>query len=167
MKAERKRLVGPPEGSFYNKNKALGFPSHLFYPIVAIMLFPALSPPPAMADVRHMVQQSAARHGVPAGLAVRISKVESGHSCGRVGRHGERGPLQVLPSTARHMGYRNIAKASCARQIDAGMAYLRHCYRGARGNQTRTAACYNAGPGALRWKRYPARVQQYVRKVTF
>lgn len=112
-----------------------------------------------------MVQQSAARHGVPPGLALRISKVESGHRCNAVGRAGERGPLQVLPSTARHMGYRNIAGASCARQIDAGMAYLRYCYRAAGGNHRRAAACYNGGPGALRWKRLPARVQQYVRKV--
>jgi len=112
-----------------------------------------------------MVQASAARHGVPPGLALRISKVESRHRCNAVGRAGERGPLQVLPATARGFGYRNIAKASCASQIDAGMAYLRYCYREAGGNHRRAAACYNAGPGALRWKRLPARVQQYVRKV--
>lgn len=165
MKAERKHLVGPPEGPRWKKIKELAFPSHLIAPIVAIALFPALSPPPARADVPKMVQQSAARHGVPTGLALRISKVESGHRCNAVGRAGERGPLQVLPSTARHMGYRNIARASCAAQIDAGMKYLRHCYKGAAGNHRRAAACFNAGPGALRWKRLPARVQQYVRKV--
>jgi soluble lytic murein transglycosylase-like protein len=165
MKTEQNNVALPAEVSQPSKIKRLSLPSRLMAPIVAIALFPALSPPPAKADVPKMVQQSAARHGVPAGLALRISKVESGHRCNAVGRAGERGPLQVLPSTARHMGYRNIGGASCATQIDAGMKYLRHCYKGAAGNHRRAAACFNAGPGALRWKRLPARVQQYVRKV--
>lgn len=129
--------------------------------VASVQPFPA-----AHASVEQMVQASAAKHGVPSGLALRISKVESRHSCGKVGSSGERGPLQVLPSTARHMGYRNIARASCASQIDAGMAYLRYCYREAGGDHRRTAACYNAGPRALKWKRYPAGVRQYVSKVS-
>lgn len=138
-------------------NAALCFSAFL---AASVQPFPA-----AQASVEQMVQASAEKHGVPPGLALRISKVESKHSCGKVGSSGERGPLQVLPSTARHLGYRNIARASCASQIDAGMAYLGYCYRGARGDHRRAAACYNAGPRALKWKRYPARVQQYVRKV--
>lgn len=164
MKEEQKKMALPAVVSQPSTFNRLAFPSCLMVPIVAIVLFPVLSPP-AHADVQRMVQQSAARHGVPSGLALRISKVESGHRCNAVGRNGERGPLQVLPSTARHMGYRNIARASCASQIDAGMAYLRYCYREAGGNQRRAAACYNGGPGMLRGKRVPARVQQYVRKV--
>lgn len=112
-----------------------------------------------------MVQRSAARHGVPVDLALGISKVESNHRCHAVGRDGERGPLQVLPATARQMGYRNISLASCTTQIDAGMAYLRYCYQEADRDQKRTAACFHAGPRALLWKRIPERVMQYIRKV--
>ena len=118
------------------------------------------------ADATGIVKQMASRHGVPQSFALRVARVESGVKCGRVGAAGERGPLQVLPRTAAGLGYKNIRSASCATQTSAGMKHLAVCYRGAKGNQFRAAACHNGGFGVLRWKRIPKSIQAYARKVT-
>jgi len=117
------------------------------------------------ADATGLVKQMARKHGVPQSFALRVAKVESGVKCGRVGRAGERGPLQILPRTAAGLGYKNIRAASCATQTSAGMKHLAYCWRGARGNQFRAAACHNGGFGVLKWKRIPKSVQAYARKV--
>lgn len=116
-------------------------------------------------SAHHYVVAAAARHGVSSAFALRIAKIESGVQCGRVGRSGERGPLQILPATARGLGYGNIRRASCKTQTDAGMKHLAICYRGAHGNWHRAAACHNAGFAALKWKRLPASASRYARKV--
>jgi soluble lytic murein transglycosylase-like protein len=137
-----------------------------FAGIVFFGLFSALPTPAHATDATGLVKQMAARHGVPQSFALRVAKVESGVKCGRVGAAGERGPLQILPRSARGLGYRNIAKAGCAAQTSAGMKHLAMCWRKARGNQFRAAACHNGGPGVLQWKRIPKSVQAYARKVT-
>lgn len=136
--------------------------------IVFFGLFSALpTPSPATAsDATGLVVQAARKHGVPIGFALRVARVESGIKCGRVGKAGERGPLQILPRSAKGLGYRNIARAGCAAQTSAGMKHLAACYRKAGGNLYRAAACHNGGPGVLRWKRIPRSIQAYARKVT-
>jgi soluble lytic murein transglycosylase-like protein len=134
-----------------------------FFLIAGMLVMPNLA---FAADATGIVKQMASKHGVPQSFALRVAKVESGVKCGRVGAAGERGPLQVLPRTAAGLGYKNIRKASCATQTSAGMKHLAICYRGARGNQFRAAACHNGGFGVLRWKRIPKSIQAYARKVT-
>jgi hypothetical protein len=46
------------------------------------------------------------------------------------------------------------------------MKHLAMCWRGAKGNQFRAAACHNGGFGVLKWKRIPKSIQAYARKVT-
>lgn len=134
---------------------------------LAVALAFLVSPAPAIAaDATHIVMQMARKHGVPVSFALRVARVESGVKCGRIGAAGERGPLQILPRSAAGLGYRNIRSAGCAAQTSAGMKHLAHCYRAAGGNQFRAAACHNAGPGSLKWKRLPKSVQGYARKVT-
>ena len=130
--------------------------------IAAMLIFPL---PVMAADATGIVKQMARKHGVPQSFAIRVARVESGIKCGRIGRAGERGPLQILPRTAAGLGYRNIRKASCATQTSAGMKHLAICYRGARGNQFRAAACHNGGFGVLKWRRIPKSIQAYARKV--
>ena len=130
--------------------------------IAAMLIFPL---PVMAADATGIVKQMARKHGVPQSFAIRVARVESGVKCGRIGRAGERGPLQILPRTAAGLGYRNIRKASCATQTSAGMKHLAICYRGARGNQFRAAACHNGGFGVLKWRRIPKSIQAYARKV--
>ena len=134
--------------------------------IIAVMALAIATSAAQAADATGIVKQMASRHGVPQSFALRVARVESGVKCGRVGAAGERGPLQVLPRTAAGLGYKNIRSASCATQTSAGMKHLAVCYRGAKGNQFRAAACHNGGFGVLKWKRIPKSIQAYARKVT-
>ena len=112
-----------------------------------------------------MVRKTASSFGVPPDLAVKIAQVESGNSCSVIGRLGERGPLQIRPSSAAGLGYRNVKRSSCQVQLNAGMAHLLMCYKAARKNWARTAACHNGGPGVLKKRRVHSAVRQYVRLV--
>jgi soluble lytic murein transglycosylase-like protein len=134
--------------------------------IIAVMALAITTSAAQAADATVIVKQMASKHGVPQSFALRVARVESGVKCGRVGAAGERGPLQVLPRTAAGLGYKNIRKASCATQTSAGMKHLAICWRGAKGNQFRAAACHNGGFGVLKWKRIPKSIQAYARKVT-
>jgi soluble lytic murein transglycosylase-like protein len=100
-------------------------------------------------DATRLVETSARKQGVPVELALQVAEKETGVQCGKVGSSGERGPLQILPSTARQLGYKNIRKASCSEQTDAGMKHLAKCYRGMGGNRWFTAACHNQGFSAI------------------
>ena len=85
-----------------------------------------------------LIQRSAQRHGAPVRLAVAVSQVESRHRCNAVGRSGERGPIQILPATARGLGYRGSASGltNCAEGLEMGhapscyrLAQVRHTHR--------------------------------------
>lgn len=113
------------------------------------------------------IREFAGKYRISSTFALRVAKVESNYKCSAVGRAGEVGPLQILPSTARSLGYKNIRGASCRTKVDAGMKHLAICYHGANGNARRAAACHNAGVASLKWRRYPAAVQRYVRRVGY
>lgn len=124
----------------------------------------AVAAAPVFADARPMVVSSAKRHGVPVDFALRVAKVESGVKCGRVGSSGERGPLQILPSTARSLGYKNIRASSCATQTDAGMKHLAICWRKTK-NKWRAAACHNQGISVAYGHRVKKSAARYANKV--
>lgn len=124
-----------------------------------------LAATPAVADPQMMVLAAAAKYEVPPDLALGISYVESRNRCGLVGAAGERGPMQILPKTAKGLGFHDIQNASCETQVEAAMVYLKRCLDRAGGNHKRAAACYNAGPKALSWRTLPSRVASYVKKV--
>lgn len=132
-------------------------------PFVLAMLI--LSSTAHAADATNYIVLSAKKYRVSAEFALRVAKVESGKRCAAVGQRGEVGPLQILPATARSIGYKNIRAASCQTKVDAGMKYLARCYHGAGGNWRRAAACHNAGEASLRWRKYPANVNRYVTKI--
>lgn len=119
----------------------------------------------ASESVYLMVKASAIKHGVPTDFAVKIAKHESGLRCNAVGSHGERGPLQILPSTARALGYKNIRSASCATQIDAGMEHLAICYRGVNGNRWLAAGCHNQGFSVIKRGRLSAMARRYANAI--
>lgn len=120
--------------------------------------------PSLASDATRLVEASARKHGVPVEFALQVAKKETGVQCGKVGSSGERGPLQILPSTARQLGYKNIRKASCAEQTDAGMEHLAKCYRGMGGNRWFTAACHNQGFSAISGK-VKKRAKRYANSV--
>lgn len=116
------------------------------------------------ADAKPLVISSAKRHGVPVDFALRVAKVESGVKCGRTGAAGEKGPLQILPSTARALGYKNIRGASCATQTDAGMKHLAICWKKTR-SLWRAAACHNQGISVAYGRKVTKAAARYANKV--
>ena len=119
------------------------------------------------SDATQYVIASAKAYGVPQEFALKVAKHESGIQCGRVGASGERGPLQVMPATAKGLGFKNIRQASCKTQTDAGMKHLAKCYHGMAGNRWMAAACHNMGFRALTTAaaRLPKRVKAYANAV--
>ncbi len=116
------------------------------------------------ADATRLVAAEARRQGVPVAFALRVARVESGVQCHRHNKSGASGPLQIMPASARALGFRgHIRKASCAVQVHWGMHHLAMCYRGARGNQRIAAACHYQGVSALR--RVSRSGAAYARKV--
>lgn len=121
---------------------------------------------PAFAtDATGYVKSAARSHGVPVNFALKIAKIESGAKCG-VHNHssGATGPMQILPSTARKIGFRNIRSASCATQVNAGMKYLKFCIKHAHGNLYNAARCYNGGPGGMKTRNKS--IHKYAAKAT-
>lgn len=116
---------------------------------LAAVAYIAMTTSVLASDATRLVEASALKHGVPVEFALQVASHETGIRCGEIGSKGERGPLQILPSTARQLGYKNIRKASCAEQTDAGMEHLAKCYRGMGGNRWYTAACHNQGLSAI------------------
>jgi soluble lytic murein transglycosylase-like protein len=135
-----------------------------FVAATSVALALAVSAPEVLADAQPLVISAAKRHGVPVHFALRVAKVESGVKCGRTGAAGEKGPLQILPSTARGLGYKNIRAASCATQTDAGMKHLAICYKKTR-NLWRAAACHNQGISVAYGRKVNRHAARYANKV--
>jgi len=94
------------------------------------------------------VQEHAADHGVPPELAHAILMAESGGRPGLVSPKGALGPMQVMPGTARDMGY-DPDTASQQDLTDAGLKYAGQLHQRFGGDPRLTAAAYHAGPGAV------------------
>ena len=93
---------------------------------VGLMFAFSLEASASISSVQTLVIKSAHRHGVPASLALKVVKVESGFNCTARGRAGELGPLQIKPATARGIGYRGSASGlrSCGAGLEWGMKHL-------------------------------------------
>lgn len=98
------------------------------------------------SGVARRVAEVAARHGVPARFAVAVARVESRLRCQAVGRHGELGPLQIKPATARGLGYTGPTSAlnSCGAGLEWGMRHLAIAYQRC-GTSAGAAALHNRG----------------------
>lgn len=118
-------------------------------------------------SVQRMVSAEAVRQGVPVSLAMAVAHHESNFNCRVVGRAGERGVMQIKPSTARSLGYRGKPSGlnNCQTGIYYGMKFLKMAYSKARGNTYRAALYYNGGLGTNRKKsRYADQIHQKTRR---
>jgi hypothetical protein len=97
-----------------------------------------------------MVQAEAREHGLPVEIADAVMRVESSYNPDVIGGVGERGLMQVLPSTARMLGFRGTLDelADPAVNIGLGVRYLAGAWRLAGGDLCRTLMKYRAGHGA-------------------
>ena len=97
------------------------------------------------------IQQASARYGVSPLLISAVIGSESACQKQAVSPKGARGLMQVMPDTARSMGYDPADMFEPAVAIDAGTRYLAMQLR-AFGRVDLGLAAYNAGPKAV--KRY-------------
>lgn len=117
--------------------------------VAGVLLFGSMAQATTKGGVEAMVRSEAVRQGVPVSLALSIARHESSFRCGAVGRHGERGVMQIKPSTARSLGYKGSPSGlnNCYTGIHYGMIYLRMAYKLSGGNSYRAAVMYNRGLG--------------------
>ncbi|MGI9353568.1 MAG: lytic transglycosylase domain-containing protein [Rhizobiaceae bacterium] len=122
------------------------------------------------ARYHRLIAKHARANGVPIKLAMAVVQVESNYRANARGRAGEIGLMQLMPRTARGIGYRgklkNLYKPDT--NIRYGMKYLGKAYR-LGGRKTCGAILkYNAGHGAKRMnpisRKYCARVARIMRR---
>ena len=111
--------------------------------------------PPRVSSI---IEEEAAKEGVPVELAKRIAKVESHGDCHVSSSAGALGVMQVKPATARAMGVHG-SLYDCRNSVVAGVRYLKLALAKSGGNWAHAAALYNGGLGATR------RVTHYSRLV--
>lgn len=111
-----------------------------------------------------LILRHATARGVPVKLAHAIVRVESNYNPRARGRAGEIGLMQIMPATARGIGYRGKLRNLYVPNTNLrwGMKYLGKAYKKAGGNVCKTILYYNAGLWAKRMNRVSAR---YCRRV--
>ena len=88
---------------------------------------------------------TADRYQIPHRIAMRLVHRESGFRTTAVGASGEVGLTQVLPSTARGLGYTPAELHKPTVGLDAGFKYLQQLHVRYRG-WSRALVAYNQGP---------------------
>ena len=111
-----------------------------------------------------LAQKAATRHGVPAGLFLRLEEQERGWNASARSVKGALGLAQLMPATARGLG---VDPLDPAENLEGGARYLRTQYE-TFGSWPLALAAYNAGPGAVtRYSGVPpfAETQNYVQVI--
>tara|TARA_R110000868_G_scaffold6894_4_gene38283 strand:- start:7424 stop:7861 length:438 start_codon:yes stop_codon:yes gene_type:complete len=124
---------------------------------------------PATASVQQMIATETTRQigaqWTP--TALRIAKLESGYRCNATGpktRHGRaRGVFQVMPATARGMGYNPARLHECGYGIAAGIAHFKMCIKHGVKTNAEMASCHISGWGAFK-KRLNPKAEKYRQK---
>lgn len=113
---------------------------------------PILPPEPAPTyraapeEIIRLIQESSARHSVPAAVVEAVAWQESRFNNTAVSPKGAVGVMQLLPKTASDLG---VDAGDLKGNIDGGAAYLAQQLRRYGGDLRLALAAYNAGPGAV------------------
>lgn len=99
--------------------------------------------------------------------ALKLTKIESGFNCNAVGpktRHGRaQGLLQVMPGTARAMGYNPSRLRECQYGLAAGIEHMRRCIDSGVRTHAQMSSCHVSGFHGWK-KRLNARAEKYRNK---
>lgn len=123
-------------------------------PAIETLAKPVAPPRPAgVSGYRALVEMEARRAGLPSEIADAVMAVESGYDPRSVGSVGEIGLMQVLPSTARMLGFAGTASELAAPEtnIRYGVTYLAQAWRLAHGDLCTAVMKYRAGHGETRF----------------
>lgn len=132
-------------------------------------VFAALPEPLSENTPYHEIIRAAAqRYGVDADLIQCVIAVESNFNPNAISRMNARGLMQLLPSTAKRMGVKNIIDPK--ENVDGGTRYLRDMLARYHNDVALALAAYNAGPeSVLKYGNHvpPYReTQMYVQKIS-
>lgn len=124
------------------------------------------SAPPA----RDYIDESADRHGVPRDLLRSMSRVESRGRTSATSAKGALGEFQILPNTARSLGYRPEEMRDPQTGAEAGARYVRQMYDRF-GTWEDAIAAYNAGPARVAYRKkhgipLPGETQRHLEKIS-
>jgi len=105
------------------------------------------------ARYRALIEKEAARTGLAPEIAEAVMGVESGYNPGAIGGVGEIGLMQILPSTARMLGFTGTLAdlAVPETNIRYGVTYLAQAWRLAGGDLCTAVMKYRAGHGETRF----------------
>jgi soluble lytic murein transglycosylase-like protein len=138
-------------------------------PVVVKPGAPASEPAPpklaADAALNEIIEHSAKKHDVDPLLVHSVIQVESGYNKYALSPKGAQGLMQLIPSTARRLGVKNVWDPQ--ENIEAGVRYLKMLQSQFRDDRLALAA-YNAGEGAVSrygWIPPYAETQNYVYQV--
>lgn len=108
---------------------------------------------PAEPDLRAMVRREAEAQGLPPEVAEAVATVESGFDPKAVGGVGEIGLMQILPSTARMLGFADPLPRLFDPETNAryGVRYLAEAWRLTGQDICGTVMKYRAGHGETRF----------------
>lgn len=111
------------------------------------------SPVVTRGDIFASLDREARRAGLPPEIAEAVAHTESGFNPRVVGADGEIGLMQVLPSTARMMGFSGTLAelATPETNIRYGVTYLAQAWRLAGGDLCTAVMKYRAGHGESRF----------------
>ncbi|MEJ0052094.1 MAG: transglycosylase SLT domain-containing protein [Methylovirgula sp.] len=100
-----------------------------------------------------LVKAEAKQEGLPSEIADSVMAVESGYNPAAIGTSGEIGLMQILPTTARMMGFAgsNLDLAIPETNIHYGVAYLAGAWRLAASDICTAVMKYRAGYGETRF----------------
>jgi soluble lytic murein transglycosylase-like protein len=117
----------------------------------------SMVPPSGTTDphgrYRALVEKEAAQDGLAPEIAEAVMAVESGYNPGAIGGAGEIGLMQILPSTARMLGFSGTLAdlAVPETNIHYGVTYLAEAWRRAAGDLCTAVMKYRAGHGETRF----------------
>lgn len=126
-------------------------------------------PPVESRPFAELIATVSLRHGIDPALVHAVIEAESNYRPTAKSHVGARGLMQVMPATARDLGVRSTGLLfDPARNVEAGVKYLKSLLERFDGDVPTALAAYNAGPGAVaKYDGIPPypETRNYVRKV--
>ena len=117
-------------------------------------------------DTAPFVVEAARERGIPVSFALSIARAESGFRSHVISSTGAMGIMQLMPETAREHGVSDpFDPQDNAR---GATAFIETLWKRYRGDRTRIAAAYNAGPGRVPTRgvmRVPSSTRAYAARV--